>query len=162
MKYLLPFIMAITILAGITLAITPYALDYLFPIKENVIRDADPEAAADALGVWFVSPDAQFTDVHAARKQSKVQSTSWFGFNVDRTSVERFISAKKLQQLDLDESVLESTFAASAPPREWWKPRTLTRQSYFTGIDQGRTVSLIYNAETQQGLLVTNIAAAKE
>ncbi len=159
MKYILPIVMAMTILAGITLAITPWALDYFFPIKENVIRDADSEEAEDALARWFLSPDANFIDVEAARKQSKTRSTAWFVFKVKRNAVERFIHAKKLKQLDLTEEVLNTTFSASSPPRDWWKPRALTRTSYFKGVDQGRELALIYNAETQQGVLATTIAA---
>ena len=73
MKYILPFIMALTIFTGIVLALTPYAFDYFFPIKENVIHEADPEAAEDALNIWFLSPKANFRDVQAARKRSKTQ-----------------------------------------------------------------------------------------
>jgi len=157
MKYILPFIMALTILAGVALVATPYALNYFFPIKENVVRDADPEAAEDALGVWFLSPKANFMNVEAARKRSKVRSTSWFVFKVKRTAVERFISVKKLQQLDLTDTVLNTVFYANNPPRAWWQPKSLTRTTYFKGIDQGRELALIYNADTKQGALVTTI-----
>jgi hypothetical protein len=157
MKYILPFIMALTILAGVALVATPYALNYFFPIKENVIRDADPEAAEDALSVWFLSPDANFMQVEAARKRSKIRSTSWFVFKVKRAAVERFISVKKLEQLDLTKTILNNVFYANNPPREWWQPKSLTRTSYFKGIDQGRELALIYNADTKQGALVTTI-----
>ena len=159
MKYFLPFIMALTILTGIVVALTPYAFDYFFPIKENVIREADPEAAADALNIWFLSPNADFRDVQAARKRSKVKSTSWFVFKVKRNAVESFIGAKKLEQLDLNEEILNTTFFATSPPRDWWKPKSLTRSSYFKGIDQGRHLALIYNAETEEGVLVTTISS---
>ena len=161
MKYILPIIMAMTILSGITLAITPWALDYFFPIKENVIRDADSEVAEDALGRWFLSPNANFMGVEAARQQSKIRSISWFIFKVKRSAVERFIASKKLEQLDLTENILNTTFYATSPPREWWQPKILTRTSYFKGIDQGRELALIYNAQTQQGALVTTIAAVE-
>ena len=157
MKYILPFVMAMTILAGITLAITPYALDYFFPVKENVIRDADSEAAEDALGRWFLSPNANFMNVEAARQQSKVRSTSWFIFQVKRNAVERFIKAKKLEQLELTDEILNMVFYADSPPRDWWQPKALNRSSYFKGIDQGRKLALIYDAETRQGALVTTI-----
>ena len=159
MKYILPFVMAITILAGIVLAVSPYAIDIFFPIKENVVRDADSEAAEDALGVWFLSPDANFRDVEAARKQSKTKSTAWFVFKVKRDAVERFIGAKKLVQLDLNDNILNTTFYASTPPRDWWHPKSLGRKSYFKGEDQGRQLALIYNAETEEGALVTSISA---
>jgi hypothetical protein len=162
MKYILPFIMALTILAGITLALTPYALDYFFPIKENVIRDADPEAAEGALGVWFLSPDANFMNVEAARQRSKHRSTSWFVFQVKRDAVERFIAVKKLQQLELSDDILNTIFYANRPPRTWWQPKSLTRTSYFKGTDQGRELALIYNADTQQGVLVTTIGRKLE
>ena len=149
--------MTITILAGITLAATPFLLDYFFPIKENVIRDADSEAAEDALGRWFISPDANFMKVEAARQQSKIRSTSWFIFQVKRNAVERFITAKKLEQLELTDEILNTIFYANNPPRKWWHPKALTRSSYFQGIDQGRKLALIYNAETKQGALVTTI-----
>ncbi len=157
MKYILPFVMAITILAGIIMAASPYLLDYFFPIKENVIRDADSEAAEDALGRWFISPNANFMNVEAARKQSKIRSTSWFVFQVKRNAVERFIGAKKLAQLELTDEILSTIFYANNPPREWWQPKALTRSSYFQGVDQGRKLALIYNAETKQGALVTTI-----
>ena len=157
MKYILPFVMAMTILAGITLAATPHLLDYFFPIKENVIRDADSEAAEDALGRWFLSPDANFMKVEAARQQSKIRSTSWFVFQVKRKAVERFITAKKLEQLELTDNILNTIFYANSPPRAWWQPTALTRSSYFQGVDQGRKLALIYNAETKQGALVTTI-----
>lgn len=157
MKYLLPFVMVLTILAGMTLALTPYVLDYFFPIKENVIRDADPEAAEDALGVWFLSPDANFMQVEAARQRSKHRATSWFVFQVKRDAVERFIGAKKLQQFELSDEILNTIFYANTPPRKWWKPKSLTRTSYFKGTDQGRELALIYNADTKQGVLVTTI-----
>ncbi len=159
MKYILPFLMALLILAGMTLAISPYVLDFFFPIKENVIREADSEAAEDALGVWFLSPNANFRDVEAARKRSKTQSTAWFVFKVKRYAVERFISAKKLEQFDLNDEILNNTFFASSPPFDWWKPKQLDRKSYFKGIDQGRHLALIYNAETESGVLVTTISA---
>jgi len=161
MKYILPIIMAMTILAGFSFALTPWALDYFFPIKENIIRDADSEDAEDALGRWFLSPNANFMGVEAARQQSKIRSTSWFIFKVKRSAVERFISSKKLKQLDLTEKVLNTTFYTASPPRDWWQPKTLTRTSYFKGVDQGRELALIYNAETQQGALVTTIAAVQ-
>jgi hypothetical protein len=149
--------MALTILAGVALVVTPYAFNYFYPIKENVIRDADPEAAEDALGVWFLSPDANFMHVEAARKRSKIRSTSWFVFQVKRAAVERFISVKKLEQLNLTDTILNNVFYANTPPRAWWQPKSLTRTTYFKGIDQGRELALIYNAETQQGALVTTI-----
>jgi hypothetical protein len=157
MKYILPFIMAMTILSGITLVATPYLLDYFFPIKENVIRDADSEAAEDALSRWFLSPDANFINVEAARQQSKVRSISWFVFQVKRNAVERFIMAKKLKQFELTDTILNTVFYANSPPRDWWQPKALTRSSYFQGIDQGRKLALIYNAKTRQGVLVTTI-----
>ncbi|MCK5812978.1 MAG: hypothetical protein KAH03_01920 [Cocleimonas sp.] len=159
MKYILPIVMALTILSGITFAITPWALDYFFPFKENVIRDADSEVAEDALGRWFLSPNANFMDVEAARQQSKVRSTAWFIFKVKRDAVERFIGSKKLKQLELNEEVMSTTFHSNTPPRDWWQPKALTRTSYFKGVDQGRELALIYNADTQQGALVTTIAA---
>ncbi len=161
MKYILPIIMAITILTGFGFALTPWALDYFFPMKENIIRDADSEDAEDALARWFLSPNANFMDVEAARQQSKIRSTSWFVFKVKRDAVERFIHAKKLKQLDLTEKILKTTFYTTTPPRDWWQPKTLTRTSYFKGVDQGRELALIYNAKTQQGALVTTIAAVQ-
>jgi hypothetical protein len=160
MKYILPIVMALTILSGITLAITPWALDYFFPVKENVIRDADSEVAEDALSRWFLSPNANFMGVEAARQQSKVRSTAWFIFKVKRDPVERFIGSKKLEQLVLTEEILNTTFYANTPPRDWWQPKALTRSSYFKGVDQGRELALIYNADTQHGALVTTIATA--
>ncbi|HIO91992.1 MAG TPA: hypothetical protein EYG68_04005 [Leucothrix mucor] len=159
MKYFLPFIMGLTILTGLLVALTPHAIDFFFPVKENVIREADSEDAADALNRWFLSPKANFRDVEAARKRSKTESTAWFVFKVKREAVERFIGAKKLEQLELNDEILKTTFFANSPPRDWWHPKTLTRSSYFKGTDQGREMALIYNADTEEGALVTYISA---
>ena len=57
MKTLTPIFMILAIIAGLTLALTPFVADKFFPVPENTIRQAKPEAAAMALNRWFNEPD---------------------------------------------------------------------------------------------------------
>lgn len=168
MKTFASILMAIVILAGLVLAITPFVADKFFPIPENTVRQAKPEAAANALRQWFNSPDAGFIDVQAINHSSlktsaqpesgqgqRMVNTAWFAFSVGRNPVEKYIISKKLEQKDLTQKVLEETFFVNQPPASWWQPQALAQQTYFTGEDQGRNVSLIYSPESKRGVLVT-------
>jgi hypothetical protein len=156
MKTLSTIIMGFAILAGLILAITPFVADKFFPVPENVVRLAKKDAAVMALQQWFKSPDALFTDVQAINKSTVNDKTSWFSFSVGRKPVEKYILAKKLQQLALTSDVFESVFFSNKPPASWWQPEAIDQQTYFTGEDQGRFVSLIYNPDSKRGVMVTS------
>jgi len=155
MKTLTTILMAIVILAGIVLALTPLIANQFFPQKENQVRVAKEDAAILALQQWFKTPDARFIDVQALSKKTAQHSTSWFSFSVNRSAVERYILDKKLQQLEISDRVLNNVFSLQNPPASWWQPDAIDQQTYFTGEDQNRNVSLIYNPNTKRGVLVT-------
>lgn len=147
--------MLLAILVGLILAITPFVADKFFPVPENTIRQAKPEAAAMALKRWFNDPQAEFLSVQAINKTTENSNVSWFTFSVGRSAVEKYIIGKKLQQEPLNQTVLESVFFTHQPPATWWQPAAINQQTYFTGQDQGRTVSVIYNPSSKRGVLVT-------
>ena len=163
MKTFATIFMGIVIIAGLTLALTPIIGSIFFPTPENTVRQAKPEAAAMALRQWFQSPAAQFIDVQAINKTSTVnnvkQNTAWFTFSVGRRPVETYILTKKLAQKDLTKDILSTVFTTNNPPASWWQPSAITQQTYFTGKDQGRIVSLIYSPESKRGVLITTTKA---
>lgn len=147
--------MMLAIVAGLILALTPFVADKFFPIPEAAVRKAKPEAAAMALKRWFKSPAAPFVDVQAINKKTPTSNTSWFSFSVGRAPVERYIVDKKLSQISLSKPIFETIFYSKQPPASWWQPGAIDQETYFTGKDQGRTVSLIYNPNSKRGVLVT-------
>ena len=147
--------MGVVIIAGLILALTPFVADKFFPVPENVTRVAKPEAAALALQQWFHSPDAIITDVQAMNKKIKDYNLSWFSFSVGRRPVEKYILNNKLTQKSLTEEILKTTFFTRNPPASWWQPGAVNQETYFSGMDQGRIVSLIYNPASKRGVLVT-------
>ena len=155
MKTLTTIFMGIVIFAGFILAITPFVADKFFPIPKNHIRLAKPEVAARALKQWFNSPEALFTDVQAINKSSENKRTSWFSFSVGRVPVEKYIINKKLRQTTLDNNQLKTIFFTGNRPASWWQPEAIAQETFFTGKDQGRKVSLIYNPNSKRGVLVT-------
>jgi hypothetical protein len=155
MKTFTTIFMVLAILAGFVLAVTPFIADKFFPVPENVIRQAKPEAAAMALKRWFNDSDALFSDVQAINKSIKGHTTAWCAFSVGRSPVEKYILEKKLSQESISSEILEDTFFINSPPASWWQPSSIQQETYFTGIDQGRSVSLIYNPGTKRGVLVT-------
>ncbi len=155
MKTFTTLFMLLAIVAGLILAITPFVADKFFPVPENVVRQAKPEAAAMALRRWFKSPNAQFIDVQALNKTTKDRRTSWFSFSVGRRPVEKYIINKKLKQQDLNTTILNTVFYENNSPASWWQPTALNQKTYFTGEDQGQRVSLIYNPNAKRGVLVT-------
>lgn len=156
MKTFATIIMALVIFAGLILAITPFVADKFFPVPQNQVRVAKPEAAAMALQQWFKSPNAPFIDVQAINKSTPTGKASWFAFSVGRRPVEKYILDKKLSQQLLTAEVLKDVFSSNNPPASWWHPEALAQQTYFTGSDQGRKVALIYNPDSKRGLLVTS------
>lgn len=155
MKTLSTIIMGLAILVGLILAITPFVADKFFPVPENTVRQAKPEAAAMALKQWFQSPDAQFIAVQAINKKTPNGNTAWFSYSVDRRPVEKYIINKKLIQKELSNTIMATIFSTTKPPASWWQPEALAQQTYFTGEDQGRVVALIYSPESRRGVLVT-------
>ncbi len=155
MKTFTTIFMGLAIVAGFILAVTPFVAEKLLPMPKDVVRVAKPEAAAIALKQWFNSPDALFTDVQALNKSSNSKRTSWFSFSVGRRPVEKYILDKKLQQIELDNKHLKIVFFTENPPASWWQPEAIAQKTFFTGEDQGRKVSLIYNPNSKRGVLVT-------
>ena len=155
MKTFSTIFMVLAILMGFVLALTPFIADKLFPIPENVVRQAKPQAAANALKHWFNSPNDLFTDVQAINKSTKNKKISWFSFSVGRRPVEKYIIEKKLKQTSLDQNILNTIFHTSARPASWWQPEAIKQQTFFIGEDQGRQISLIYNPDSKRGVLVT-------
>ena len=72
-----------------------------------------------------------------------------------RSAVEKYIIAKKLKQKTLSPALLETVFFSNQAPATWWQPAAINQQTYFTGKDQGRSVSVIYNPLSKRGVLVT-------
>ena len=155
MKIFSTILMGVVIIAGLILALTPFVADKFFPVPENVTRVAKTEAAALALQQWFQSPDAVITDVQAMNKKIKDNNLSWFSFSVGRRPVEKYILNNKLTQKSLTEEILETTFFTRNPPASWWQPGAVNQETYFSGMDQGRIVSLIYNPASKRGVLIT-------
>ena len=161
MKTLSTIIMGFAIIAGFILAITPFVADKFLPMPENVVRQAKPDAAIMALQQWFKSSDALFTDVQAINKSTGDDSLSFFSFSVGRSPVERYILDKKLEQKPLSVGVFETTFYNTASPASWWQPDVIDQETYFTGVDQERFVSLIYNPASKRGVLVISTKSSE-
>ena len=155
MKVLTTVVMGLAIVMGLVLALTPFVAEKFFPVPENSVRQAEPEAAAMALKQWFQSPDAQFIAVQAINKKTETGNTAWFSYSVGRAPVEKYIISKKLTQKELTKDIMGTTFSTNQAPATWWQPEALAQKTYFTGEDQGRVVSLIYSPESKRGVLVT-------
>ena len=155
MKIFASIIMGLAILMGLILALTPFVADKFFPMPENTVRQAKPEAAAMALKQWFRSPDALFVDVQAINKNTATGKTAWFSYSVGRAPVEKYITNKKLTQKELTQDIMSTIFSSNHAPATWWQPEALAQQTYFTGEDQGRAVYLIYSPKSKRGVLVT-------
>jgi len=119
MKTFSTIIMGIAIFMGLILALTPFVADKFFPIPENAVRQAKPEAAAMALKQWFQSPDAQFIAVQAINKKTPDGNTAWFAYSVGRGPVEKYIISKKLTQKDLTKEIMATVFSTNQPPASW-------------------------------------------
>lgn len=154
MKYFFPAMMALLILAGVSLVLTPYIAEQFFPASKTTLRAAAPKQAAQALANWFgTSPDS-LTEVQGISQVSAQGNISWFLFSVERQAVENFIHQNRLQQQDLTPDNLQRVFMVQNPPASWWQPATLERQTCFIGIDEGRELGLIYHAELKKGFLI--------
>ena len=156
MKTFSTLVMGFAIVAGFILAITPFVADKFFPVPKNIVRQAKPDAAIMALQQWFKSPNALFSDVQAINKTANGVSTSWFSFSVGRRPVEKYILNKSLLQKTLTSKIIKSAFFGEKSPASWWQPEAIDQKTYFSGKDQGRLISLIYNPDSKRGVLVTS------
>jgi hypothetical protein len=156
MKTFSTIFMGLVIIAGLTLALTPFIADKLFPTPKNQVRQAKPEAAAMALQQWFKSPEAPFMAVQAINKMTPTDKTSWFAFSVGRAPVEKYIIDKKLKQTPLSKNALDTVFYNNDKPASWWQPDAIVQQTYFAGKDQDRFVALLYSPDSKRGVLVTS------
>lgn len=154
MKYFFPVLMALVILTGLGLALTPYVADYFFPSQTNGLRVVKPDDVRAALADWFGTPLEAFADVQGVQQMSAGGSVAWFAFAVDRQAVEQFIRSNRLEQRELSEETMRQVFMADNPPAAWWQPRALTRQTCFIGTGEGQTVGLVYNADLRRGFLI--------
>lgn len=154
MKYFFPFMMALVILAGVSLILTPFIAEYIFPASKTTLRAADPEQAKLALADWFGTPPNNLTAVQAIKQVSAQGNISWFTFKAEAAPVKNFILQNQLKQQDLTPDILQGTFMAQNPPTAWWQPASLERQTCFMGTDEGRELSLIYHAELKTGFLL--------
>lgn len=154
MKYFFPLLMAVVIIVGLGANLTPYIAGYFFPAEQTRFQQANADEATEALAGWFGIPSTGLSGVNAIRYQSAQQNRRWFQFTVERTPVERFIRRLRLQQAELDDTVLNTEFLTDKPPVNWWQPKSLQRKSYFSGNDGANRVKLIYNADSQNGFLL--------
>ena len=152
MKNLSTLFMVLVILFGLVLALTPFIGSIFFPQPEVSTQMAKSEVARSALARWFNAPVAAFVDVYAIKQVSQERSLSRFSFSTPADVVRSFISTKKLKQKGLSDEVMQRIF--SDKNISWWQPEALGRETWFNGQDQGRLLSLIYNAKTERGVLV--------
>ena len=155
MKYFFPLMMALVILSGLSLIVTPYIGEYMFPASKTSLRAAPPEQAKQALADWFhISPDS-LSEVQAIKQVSAQGDNSWFTFKADAAPVKNFILQNQLKQQDLTPETLQRVFMAQTPAIPWWQPAALQRQTCFIGSDEGREIGLIYQAEQGKGFIIT-------
>lgn len=153
-KYFFPALMAVLILSGIVLTATPYIADMLFPVGKTSFQSARPEDTRQALASWFGTPLDAFSDAHGIKRQSAHGGTEWFAFSVARKPMEAFIYRNHLQQRELTSALLHNIFLQDPPPVDWWQPASLQRQTYFSGMEEGQELGLVYDAELQRGFLI--------
>lgn len=154
MKYFFPTLMAMVILSGLALVMTPYIAEWYFPATAYGFRQAKPEDSKQALAQWFGTTPEAIWEANTIRQEAAQGNTSWFGFRMERQPVENFIRQHKLRQKILTPEQMQAVFLAQIPPVTWWQPAALQRQTYFEAKDKNQHLGLIYNAEQQQGFLV--------
>ncbi|EIJ34916.1 hypothetical protein [Thiothrix nivea] len=159
MKYFFPALMALVILAGISLVATPYVAEMLFPAQKTTLRTATPQQVSAALASWLGVESGRVKEAQGTSQMSAQGKTSWFTFTVDRQPVEHFIRANRMRQQDLTPEILQRVFVAQTPSADWWQPASLERQTCFISTDEGQELGLIYDAEQQKGFLVARTRA---
>lgn len=141
------------IFAGVVLSTTPFILEYFFPLPKESLQYADPEDAENALKHWFDSKNPDTKHVKAARERlADVGVNSYFSFETSPEVITTFIRLKKLQQLELTDEIMKTLFVNAKI--SWWQPEILTRETYFSGEDNGILLHLIYNAQLKRGFLL--------
>jgi hypothetical protein len=155
MKYFFPLMMALLILAGVSLTLTPIIAEFIFPASKTTLRAADPAEAKLAMAEWLGTRPESLADVQGITQVSTQGNTSWFTFKVERAPVENFIHQHQLKQQNLTPETLQGLFMAQNPPAPWWQPAKLERQTCFIGTDEARELGLIYNADQKIGFLIT-------
>ena len=146
--------MTLTILAGLSLVVTPYVAEWLLPAETSTYRAAPAAEMKQALSGWFKTEVSNLAEVQGLQRLSPEGNTSWFKFSMPRQPVEQFIRSNRLQQKPLTPDLMNTTFSGKDLPAPWWQPADLSRQTCFVLADEGQQLGLIYNAETQQGYLV--------
>ncbi len=152
MKTLSTVLMVIVIIFGLILALTPFIGSIFFSLPENSTQQAKSEVARSAIAQWFNAPSKAFLDVQAIRKTVNGKQVSRYSYSTTPEIVRGFIGQKRLEQKPLNNEIMKAIFSDNSI--SWWQPAALKRETWFTGMDQGRTLSLIYNAQTQRGVLV--------
>ncbi|QTR50861.1 hypothetical protein [Candidatus Thiothrix anitrata] len=154
MKYFPQILMALLILSGVTLVLTPFVAEWLLPASSHGFRQAKSDEVKQALASWFGTKTEAFGESYGVNQDSAQGTTAWFAFSVAREPVTNFILRNRLQQQELTPEHLQRLFLMQPPPVAWWQPATLQRETYFAGTEAGRQLSLIYHAEQQRGFLV--------
>lgn len=146
--------MFIVIAAGLGMMVTPYIAEHLMPMPDKQTRMAKTEQLQLALGRWFNTQAGEFVDVQGMEVIKPDGKVAAFSFSVDRKPVERFIHSKQLEQLELSETLLQERFHTGDISASWWQPKALATETWFSGIDGGRQLNLIYNPKTRRGALL--------
>lgn len=152
MKKLSVALMALVILFGLVLALTPIIASIFVPPPTEQVQMAEEDAAKAALKAWFGAPSNSFVDVNGIRKTNKAVYISRFSFSTPPDVVRKFIGRYGLEQKELTDRAMKEVFEDKSI--SWWQPEALQRETWFTGLDDGSSLNLIYNAETQRGVLV--------
>ena len=154
MRYFFPFLMALLIVSGLFLTITPFVADYFMPVPDKQTRTTKEQQLRNALARWFNTDSAQFLDVQGIEKRDTEKKIAFYAFSIDREPVARFVTQKKLVQKAFTEQVFNDIFYQNKRPASWWQPEALGAETWFTGFDQQRYLHLSYNPKTRRCLLV--------
>lgn len=154
MKYFFPVLMAIMILFGIGLTLTPYIANWLIPVTASSYQQAKSADARQAVADWFGVKPEQIKSAQAIRQRTPAGNTAWLSFETDREPVVQFVVSARLNQVNLDQNALQTIWLGNALPVDWWQPAALKRETYFEGKTENRTVALMYNDELQKGYLL--------
>lgn len=146
--------MALTIIAGVTLVLTPYIAEWLLPAASSSYRAAPETEVKQAISEWFKVEVPTVGEAQGLHRTAPDGNASWFKFKLPRQPVEQFIRANHLEQKPLTSELMNTTFSGADLPAPWWQPAALKRETCFVMVDEGQQMGLIYNAELEQGYLV--------
>jgi len=144
--------MGLVILLGLLLALTPIIGSLFFPQPDVATQMAKDDVARSALASWFQAPVNALVDVKAVRKTTSEAKISRYSFSTTADVMRSFIQQKQLKQKDLTAQVMQNIFIDKTLP--WWQPEALQRKTWFHGFDHDSEISLIYNAQTQRGVMI--------